>query len=204
MDLSLVLAKLPEAVPTFVGAVVGGLIAGISVVIGQYLTHRFTRKRETEKLRQQAYAAILGKKVLLMQLYVSRFEAYIFSTYHECLWHKAGSPEGSLDIDEAKRWMHKSEDLALEVARTWQSLFESIGIAQTIFRQSKELEQLTDRLYQFQQPSLLSPPPDDIRLLIQWKDEAVRQVQEVVAREYGAPLDMLLRHLLAHMHDPVK
>ena len=54
MDWSAVWTELPKAVGPFVGTVVGGLLAIIGGIIGgfvgQYLTHRYTRAREAEKL----------------------------------------------------------------------------------------------------------------------------------------------------------
>ena len=56
-------------------------------------------------------------KFITTRLSVSRFEAWIFSDYHEARWKLAGDPTGSLDLQEAQRWMGKSEDLALEIAK---------------------------------------------------------------------------------------
>ncbi|MDO8690027.1 MAG: hypothetical protein Q7R39_08470, partial [Dehalococcoidia bacterium] len=105
--------------------------------------------------RQQAYPEIMGRKFLLMQLYVSRFEARIFSDYHEQRWRN--SPD-SLDLSEAQRWMHKSEDLALEIAKTNQSLFESIGLVKASFRRDDELDTLTQHIYHFRTPTIIEPP----------------------------------------------
>ncbi len=119
--------------PTSFWPLYAALIALLGVVLGAYLTARYSFQNQlrlaTYQARQQSYAAIMGKKFLLAQLYVSRFEALVHSDYHERLWQLAGSPAASLDLEEAKRWMHKSEDLAIDVARTNQSLFESIGLA---------------------------------------------------------------------------
>jgi hypothetical protein len=91
----------------------------------------------------------MGKKQLRRQLFLSRFEAMIFSDYHERRWKLAGSPEKSMDLEEAQRWMHKSENLALDIARTNQALFESVGLARPTFTQSAELTHLTERIYHF-------------------------------------------------------
>jgi hypothetical protein len=53
MDWPTILAKLPDAVPALVGALVGGIIAVAGGVMAQYLTHRFTRRREAEKLLRE-------------------------------------------------------------------------------------------------------------------------------------------------------
>lgn len=53
MDWSLILAELLKAVPALAGALVGGTRAVVGGVMAQYLTHRFTRQREGEKLLRE-------------------------------------------------------------------------------------------------------------------------------------------------------
>jgi arsenate reductase-like glutaredoxin family protein len=101
----------------------------------------------------------MGNKQLRRQLFVSRFEAMIFSDYHERRCKLARSPERSMDLEEAQRWMHKSENLALDIARTNQALFESVGLARPTFTQSAELTHLTERIFYFKTP-IISPPSD--------------------------------------------
>ncbi len=64
----------------------------------------------------------MGLKILLMQKYVSRFEAYVFSDYFEYCWKKLGSPPESIDFKEAMRHLGKSEDLVLEISKAHQQL----------------------------------------------------------------------------------
>ena len=53
MDWSILLAKLPDAIPPLVGALVGGSIAVMGGVAMQWLSHVFTRHRDAEKLRRE-------------------------------------------------------------------------------------------------------------------------------------------------------
>lgn len=193
-----------KLLPLYV-ALIAGFFAVAGGIVGSFTTAHFALRNQLHisslQDRQRAYAEIMGKRVLLMQLFVSRFEAYIHSDYHEQLWRIAGHPKDSLDLEEAKRWMHKSEDLALEVARTKQSLFESIGTARVAFPPSLELEQLTEHVYHFKSPKIAPPPQAaDAGALRTWKDEAVAQLQALVEREYGTPLEALLKHLAKNMH----
>ncbi len=197
-----------KLLPIYV-ALIAGLFALAGGVVGSFTTAHFALRNQLRFVslqnRQRAYAEIMGKRVLLMQLFVSRFEAYIYSDFHEQLWRLAGHPKESLDFDEAKKWMHKSEDLALEIARTKQSLFESIGIARAAFPQSQELDQLTENIYHFKSPKIAaSPKSEDQSLLVKWKEEAVGQLQVLVEREYGAPLETLLRLLSQNMYARAK
>src|SRR5262245_22960949 len=53
MDWSSALAELPKAVPTLVATLIGGVIAVAGGGAAQYLAHRFTRRREAEKLLRE-------------------------------------------------------------------------------------------------------------------------------------------------------
>jgi hypothetical protein len=53
--------------------------------------------------RQQVFSEVMGRKFLMTQLYVSRFEALIYSNYHEAKWKQSGWPKDSIDQQEAQR-----------------------------------------------------------------------------------------------------
>jgi hypothetical protein len=146
----------------------------------------------------------MGKKVLLSQLLVSRHEALIHSDYHELLWKLAGAPAASLDFEEAKRWMHKSEDLALEIAKQKQSLYESLGMARASFPATDELNALAERIYHFQAITIQGATPGSDQVAIQaWKNKAVGDLQKFVQEIYSDQIDSLLEHLRRHINDPV-
>lgn len=187
---------------------VTAFVALSGVALGSYLNAHYTFKNQlyvtNYQTRQQSYSAIMGKKFLRTQLYMSRFEASIYSDYHETLWHHAGNPPVSMDLDEARRWMHKSEDLAVEIARTNESLFESIGRVRASFPATDELDTLTERVYHFGTPNVKPPPAESNRAALEaWKVQAVADLQKLVEREYAEPIDSLLQYLKPHMNDPV-
>ncbi len=132
--------------------VYAAIVAGALAIASAVFTVNRQQQAATLKERQQIYGAVMGKKLLRNQLVVSRFEALIFSDYHEYRWRLAGTPAESFDFQEAQRWMHKSEDLALEIGRTNQSLFESIGLARATFAPSARLSELTESVYRFPTP----------------------------------------------------
>ena len=173
--------------------------AALAIASAAYTLNR-QQSAATLKDRQQTYAAIMGRKHLRSQILVSRFEALVFSDFHERRWRLAGTPADSFDFQEAQRWMHRSEDLVLEFARTNQALFESLAAARTAFPPSPELTQLTEALYHFGTPVIAPAPPDaDNQALEQWKTQAVKQLQALVDKSYSAPTDALLKHLEANM-----
>jgi hypothetical protein len=53
MDWPTILAKLPDAVPTLLGTLIGGCIRFFTAAGAQYLGHWFTRCRDAEKLRRR-------------------------------------------------------------------------------------------------------------------------------------------------------
>lgn len=189
-------------------ALIGVISALAGTWLGAYLTssHAFRNQRRIAiyEMREQSYAELMGGKILLQQLYVSRFEALIFSDYHERRWHLRGDPDSSLDLDEAKRWMRKSEDFSIEIARTYQSLLESVGTARVAFPRSDELDRLSDAVYRFKTPKVKPAPPDsDDEELKAWKVDAVHDLQDFVKREYGEPIDGLLEYMRNHLQDPL-
>ena len=173
------------------------LVALIGVIVGAYLTYHWgisgqLRISDHQK-RQQVFSELMGRKFLTTQLYVSRFEALIYSDYHEAKYRQSGYPN---DLQECQRWMHKSEDLALDIAKNNQSLFETMGLIRILFPKTAKIYELIDRIYQFKTPKILGDPfKMDVNHLEEWKAKAVKDLQVVVEREYAKPINELLDYL---------
>lgn len=181
-------------------ATVSSLLTLISVSAGAYLNYKFGLRSQLKigevKNRQQAFGQLMGQKFMITQVYVSRFEALIYSDYHEIKWKLAGCPNESLDLQEAQRWMHKSEDLSLEIARNNQKLFEIIGFIKILFPVTTKLDELLDRIYHFRTPVVKTPDDKiDATQLEEWKKKAVAALQDLVKIEYAEPIDDLLDYL---------
>jgi hypothetical protein len=150
--------------------------------------------------RQQVYSELVGRKFVTTQLYVSRFEASIHSEYNEARWRVSGYRNDSLDLQESQWWMHKSEDLALEIAKNNQNLFETIGSVFTVFAHSPELNGLIDRLYHFRTPQIVGRPDGtDFVQVEAWKVKAVKQLHSLAEEEYAKPIDNLLVYLASEI-----
>lgn len=176
------------------------VFALIGVFLGSYLTYRFGLKQQIKigdyQKRQKVFGELMGLKFLITQLYVSRFEAFIFSDYHEARWKLGECTKESLDLQEAQRWMHQSEKLVLDIAKSNQALFETIGSIRVVFNNTPTLETLTEKIYRFKTPKVEGPPTNaDVRQLESWKNKAVKDLQELVEQEYGKPIDNLLSYL---------
>jgi len=137
-------------VPTLVVAMLGLVGVLSAATISSYSQWRASKLQS----RELSDAQIMGRKFVVTKLYVSRFEARIFSDYRERRWTLQGSPRDSLDFDEARRWMQKSEDFAIEIAKAHRELFESIGVAKASFKRNPELDALTKRVFEFRTPAI--------------------------------------------------
>lgn len=128
---------------------------------------------------------------------MSRFEALIFSDYHEARWRQAGNPKDSIDLQEAQRWMHQSETLALDVAKANRELFEAVASARALFTGSTALEALADEVYRHKVPIVKVRPDSsmDLAALEAWKVTAVREIQELVKEAIEQPVEALVSHL---------
>jgi hypothetical protein len=185
---------------TLLATIVGGVLAASGGIVGQYYASQFqfSSQLQLQKIhgQRQVFARIMGRKFATKQLYVSRYEALIFSDYHESRWKRSGSSKDSLDLQEALRWMRRSEDLVFEIVKNHQALFEDLGTVRALFPDTTRLRELVERIYGFKALKTSQPPRDaSTNELIQWKNESIQQLQAVVDRDYGAPMDELLNYL---------
>ncbi len=176
------------------------LTALTGIFITSLLSYHFGFRKQLQiaelRARQELFGALMGYKFSISQLYVSRFEAIIISDFHEQRWKLTGTNENSIDLQEAKRWMKKSENLALDISEKNELLFRTIGSIKATFPESTELEKLTSRIYNFKTPQTY-PAPDNLKMegLDSWKETAVSRLQKIVNNEISLPIDMLLKHL---------
>ncbi len=177
------------------------LTAGItlsSTLFGAYYNNKWSfdnqNKISKSNSQRQVFSELMGHKRMTTQLYVSRFEAMIFSDFHEARWRIAEYPKESIDLKEAQRWMRLSEELVIEIAKSNQSLFKTIGLIITLFPNTSKLDGLVNRIYHHKVPKI-SVEWDKINNyeeLILIKEKAVTDLQKFVEENYGEPIDELL------------
>jgi hypothetical protein len=181
---------------TTLPVIVGGIIAGLFAITGSYFATSFQMKAQSHAdeaaAQRKVFAELMGRKLVTEQLNVSRAEALIISDYNEELWRRSG-PKDSLDLEDAQRWMHRSEDLVFEIMKNNQALFEDVATVQALFPDTPDLRALCEPVYKFRTLVINTPVPHDgsIDNVTQWKDHAEVQTQALAESEYGKPIDDL-------------
>lgn len=183
---------------TIVAVILGGLLS----LFGSYFAHRWQYQRtialQRRSTQEKTYARLSGLRIVLRQALVSRFEALIFSDYHEYKWRNFGG--SGLDLEEAKRWMQKSEDYVDTVTSILRDIFECIADIHIAYSTTVESSNLIERIYNYKTPTIKSPvrgevPVSTLDHLENWKKNAVSQLQDLVENECSAPLARLLTEL---------
>ena len=125
--------------------------------------------------------------------------------------------------DQTTNWLlekKRSEDLALEKAKSNQSLFETIGLIQILFPSTNELNELIkpildiDEKFKFTkyltQEIRDEEQYQDVRYgtnsyqLHSWKVDAIEKLEKTVKIEIENPIDELLDHLKNYIHKQTK
>jgi hypothetical protein len=186
--------------------IVSSLMTLLVAVVSSYLTYYWGLTAQIRlndyQSRQKAYSKLIGENAIISQLYVSRFESYINSDYHEFRWKLNGSPKDSINQKEALRWMKKSEDQAIELAREKQILFETVELINALFPYTKKLEDLSDKIYHHPIPKIKRPKNNwSLEELKTYKDSAVKQTQDFVQVNISKPIDELASYLKTQVHD---
>ncbi len=188
-------------------AIISSLGTLIIALLSGYLSYLWSvssqKKIYNHQMRLKAYSELNGYRQLLSQLFVSRYEAFIFSDYHEYRWKIQGSPKESIDLKEAIRWMNKSEDLVLEISRTVQKLFETVGFIRILFKQTSELQELSDNIYYFKTLKIEKKPQQNWKLeeLEEWKLKAIPNVQRLVEGTIKDSINKLTFYLDKELRD---
>lgn len=181
--------------------IVGTLFGGLLVAYFTYVLTLSSQKEMSDyNKRQQVYSKLIGLRFPIKQIYVSRFEALALSNFYEARWQLRGSPKDSYDFQEANRWMHQSEALVFKVIENHKELYACLADIQLLFPKTAELENLIDKIYFHKSIKLADvPKPLNETELENWKSATVAELQTLVDREYGAPIDELGAYLRASL-----
>ena len=170
-------------------------------LLSGYLSYHWSlssqKKIYNHQMRLQTYSELLGYRQLLSQLFVSRFEALIYSDYHEYRWKIQGAPGESIDKTEAIRWMHKSEDLVIEISKEVQNLFKTIGAIRVLFNDSPELQKLSNNIFNYKNLEIIQRPNENWSLeqIEEWKLKSVSSGHSLVDENISIPIKKLVTYL---------
>jgi len=186
--------------------IVSSLMTLLVVIVSSYLTYYWGLSAQIRisdyQSRQKAYSKLVGHKAIISQLYVSRFESFIFSDYHEYRWMLDGSPQNSINKEEAFRWMKKSEDQAIELAREKQLLFETVGLINALFPRTENLVELSDKIYHHPIPIIKRPKKEwSLEELEAYKAPEVKKTQDFIQMNVTKPIDDLASYVKNQLHD---
>jgi hypothetical protein len=190
----------------------------IGVAVGGFITYSIEKLKlkniESQK-REQVYSQLNGRKSLASQLYKSYFEALIWSYYYHSLEKLGGSDQPNWLLEKKR-----SDDLALEKAKSNQSLSETIGLIQILFPSTNELNELIKPLLDIDEKfKFIKDPTKEIRdeetyqdwkydtnsddLLFGAKD-AIEKLEKTIELDIENPIDKLLNHLKSYIHEETK
>lgn len=183
------------------GVVLGGIL---SIATSYYAAKFQVQNQITLQEAQDArltYSRLTGHKTVIRQLHFSRLEAVTNSDYHEAKWVLSGSPNSSVDLEEARWWQRKAHDFVLEIVRANQSLHADIGTVRARFPDTVRLVELTNRVLDARAIKVNAVPnyksPAD---LDHWKEATMSELDTMVEAEYVKPLDELLEYLFQQLH----
>jgi len=186
-----------------------GIFAFIGGAFGGYLTSEWNFRNQlkttTWEKRQQAYPEIMGLRFLRVEQLYQSYQAKFFRGFNTWKWHKSEDKD-PLEQSRAEHCRQKHEDLLLEVARTNERLFKSIGLAKGSFLHSTELDSLIAPIYQFSNPDIPLPLPQtaDVKNMNTWTDTAKQNLQNFIFEKHVKPINALLNYLKAHMDEDIK
>jgi hypothetical protein len=182
--------------PSILTAIVALIVAVLSPFLAYQCGMTSQIKLSERQEMRRAYADLMGLKAVFRQLTVSHQEAVILVNYYEARWKLSGAPKDGFELQEAISNVRKAEALTLEIAKTNQKLFETIGVIRMTYRDTPELVKLTDRVYNFLSPRVLGEPskmkPEELE---DWKRSAIQNLQRFVEREYSEPIEELVKYL---------
>lgn len=170
-----------------------GIIVGLFTLLGAFIPQYFQNESKKEERKQLELSKLEGLKVLIMQRYVSRFEAFIYSDYHE---FRNKIQPNEHDFNEATRRMHKSEDLWLELAKIMQEFLSCLWMISVLFLPDKEIKKSIEesRLLTY---SLPERPTNVMSLeeLEHYKTKAVANLQKIATQEYWNKIETLMQKI---------
>lgn len=152
------------------------IISAASVGIISYFANKHLEKEKAKiadiRKRRQIYSQLKGQKFVISQIYISRYEAFIYFQFERAR-HILGAKKWTVllaDAIETHKWtpdlqrmideqvrnhpagpesdrlLQKAEDLEMEIAKNQKRLFEILGQIDVLFHYDPEIKKRIERL----------------------------------------------------------
>jgi hypothetical protein len=179
------------------------VLLGAAIAIATaYFTTKFqtSAQADAQKAAEQlkVVASLRGEGIVWEQYNISHANAWTAAEFYKERWRRAGnSPNDSIDIEEAKYWMHSGTELVYDAAKSAQIVFEDLATIQALFPNTPKLRELCNRIYTFQMITTPNPPQNGS--LDDWKDAVDKNVGTLAQSEYSKPIGDLVTYLLPQL-----
>jgi hypothetical protein len=172
----------------------GVFCGSLSAIIGSFINFWGQQFLSSRKVKRDVFGKLFGVKHIIKQYYISRFEAYIFSDYYEQKNHIRPS---DLFLNEAIRWMKRSEDLVENLCRTESELKEIGAAILSTFSLTKKQTVVVKKLLDHKIPSIQSRSSEiqDMNQLDRWKEEAIAKLTLLVEDIFNSDFEKVIEIL---------
>ena len=181
------------------------ILALIGVIVGSLLTSQLglqtQPKINSKQKRLQAYSELMGRGAVLSQLITSNLVANTHFQHQVGLWWLAGeSTRASLHLEEARKWMHEAGETTVEIIKSRQSLYETLGLIRSYFPYSPTLKELTHKIYRYKMFEINERPHNmDAEQLENWKNKTINEIREATDE-----LDKLIDELVIYLETEIE
>jgi hypothetical protein len=190
----------------YVNTVIPGVLVIAAALLSGYYTQKWTLDREIKirdhEKRQAVYSELMGINVARKHLITAHTNATIELNYYELRGREIGfkKDEIPLVLDAARYAQKSANEYLIEITRKDQKLFELLGLVKILFPASPLLDEKIDRIYHAKYLEIIRPKKGTSLPQIQeWRDKAFKEVQGLVAKEYGEPMEDLLSYLSSYL-----
>ena len=180
------------------------ILALIGVIVGSLLTSQLglqtQPKINSKQKRLQAYSELMARGAVLSQLITANLVANTHFQYQEGLWWLAGeSTRASLYLEEARKWMHEAGETTVEIIKSRQSLYETLGLIRSYFPYSPNLKELTHKIYRYRMFEVNERPHNiSAEQLKDWENKTINEIREATNE-----LDKLIDELVIHLETEI-
>jgi hypothetical protein len=96
--------------------------------------------------------------------------------------------------------MHEAGETTVEIIKSRQSLYETLGLIRSYFPYSPKLKELTHKIYRYKMFEINERPHNmDAEQLENWKSKTINEIREAINE-----LDKLIDELVIHLETEIE